>query len=150
MPRDFVILKLSAATVSGAAPGGRVGSGNPWALRSIPSEGPAAVTGYRGPIAGSTPCPAAGVKDHEVLVPERLAGREEDTHAESQRNGKAVLWRGWGRSGPVVTQLMLMWFPVSPQAGEIWEHGSGISTERRELRIWASLSVDAGALLIGV
>lgn len=47
-----------------------------------------------------------------------------------------------------VTQLMLTLLLVSPRAGEVWEHGSDISTERRGLRMYASLLVDVGALPI--
>lgn len=43
---------------------------------------------------------------------------------------------------------MLTCFPVGPQAGEVQQHGGGISIDRRGLRICAGLLVDTGAVLI--
>lgn len=53
-----MIFKLNAARASGTVSEGTGGRGNHWVLRSIVSEGPAAVTGQRGPTVGSRLCRA--------------------------------------------------------------------------------------------
>lgn len=55
---ETVIFKLNAARASGTVSEGTGGRGNHWVLRSIVSEGPAAVTGQRGPTVGSRLCRA--------------------------------------------------------------------------------------------